>query len=197
MKKKSLRNTNTSKKTGSRRPINGNGKSVKESNTNEITSLILQDHKPIKELLLILKDPKISFAKKRPAFEEFERVLTNHAKAEEESLYVHLKQEDELCIEGIEGETEHAIAERLMTEVNDSRDDEKTWMAKVKVLAEVVDHHVKEEEKEILKEVRKEFDMEKRTEIGEMYSRLLRKHQNENETPRKLSQKEEMRAEHV
>jgi hypothetical protein len=33
-------------------------------------------------------------------------------------------------------------------------------MAKVKVLAELVEHHVKEEEKETLKHVRKEFDLE-------------------------------------
>lgn len=197
MKKKSQKKKNLSEKMRTRKTFKGNKKLKVDSKSNEITALILKDHKPIKELLLILKDPEISIAKKRPAFEEFEKVLTNHAKAEEESLYVHLKQTNELCVEGIEGDTEHEIAERLMSEVNESRDDENTWMAKVKVLAEVVDHHVKEEEKEILKDVRKEFDLEKRNEIGELYSRLMREYEGAYERPKKFSQKEEMRAEHA
>lgn len=197
MKKKLQKKTITSEKTRNRKTFNENKKLKADPNSSEITALILKDHKPIKELLLILKDAEISIAKKRPVFEEFERVLTNHAKAEEESLYVYLKQEDELCVEGIEGDTEHKMAERLMNEVNESRDDEDTWMAKVKVLAEVVDHHVKEEEKEILKDVRKEFNLEKRNEIGELYSRLIREYEDAYEKPKNFSQKEEMRAEHA
>jgi len=172
---------------------------TKTTKSSDIASLILRDHKPIKELILILKDPKASIAKKRPAFSKFERTLTAHAKAEEESLYVHLKQKDHLRVEGLEGDTEHAIAEQLMKDVNESYGDDDTWMAKVKVLAEVVDHHVKEEEKEVLKTVRKDFNAEKRIEVGELYSRLLNKYREEEKDSSKQysDKKDVMRAAYV
>lgn len=153
----------------------------------DIVSLILRDHKPIKELILILKAPEVSIAKKKPAFVKFERALSSHAEAEEESLYIYLKKVNSLRTEGIEGDTEHSIAVQLMKEVNESDGDDATWMAKVKVLAELVDHHVKEEEKEVLKEVRKIFSADKRIEMGELYSQLLHKHQDEPIEPQKLS----------
>lgn len=154
-----------------------------DSESRDVVSLILRDHKPIKELILILKDPVVSVAKKRPAFTEFERILPCHAKAEEESLYVYLKEMTDLRIKGLEGETEHALADELMKEISESKADHDTWMAKVKVLAELVEHHVKEEEKEVLKKVREEFNLDKRIVIGEMYSRLLNKYRSEeNET---------------
>lgn len=172
-------------------------KSKKQAILKDIASLILRDHKPIKELISILKDTEVSIAKKRPAFAEFERTLSCHAKAEEESLYIQLKQVDDLRIEGLEGDTEHAIADQLMKEVNESKGDDDTWMAKVKVLAELVDHHVKEEEKEVLKAVRKSFSADKRIEIGEVYSRMLNKYRNENNEPKKYSGNDDMRAEYV
>jgi hemerythrin superfamily protein len=195
VKKKTLKSKNHAKPTKRTKKQSVGLKS--DSKSGEITSLILRDHKPIKELILILKDPEVSFSKKQPAFSEFEQVLTHHAKAEEESLYVHLKHEDDLRIEGLEGDTEHAIAMQLIEEIKDSRDDEDTWMAKVKVLAEIVDHHVKEEEKSVLKQVKKEFSNDMRVEIGEMYSKLLKKYREENDKPRKYNSKDEMRAEHV
>jgi Hemerythrin HHE cation binding domain len=171
--------------------------SKKNEKETDIVSLILRDHKPIKDLIVTLKDSEVSIAKKRPAFAEFERMLSSHAKAEEESLYVHLKQVDDLRVEGLEGDTEHAIADHLMKEINESKSDEDTWMAKVKVLAELVDHHVKEEEKDILKEVRKEFSAEECTEIGETYSQLLKKYREEGVQQKRYNSKDEMRAEHV
>lgn len=160
-----------------------------DSQSREVSALILQDHKPIKELVLILKDSDGSIAKKRPAFAEFERLLSSHAKAEEESLYIHLKQVDHLRPEGLEGDTEHAIADRLMREVNESKGDDDLWMAKVKVLAELVDHHLKEEETEMLKKLPKDLTSEKRIEIGKLYSKLLNKYREEDSEPKKSSAK--------
>jgi hemerythrin superfamily protein len=158
--------------------------SMDESDSSDVITLILKEHKPIKELILVLKDPEATFEEKEPAFIDFEQLLTSHAKAEEESLYVHMKEVDDLRVEALEGDTEHALADQMIKEVNDSMGDKDTWMAKVKVLAEMVDHHVKEEEKEVFKELRKEFDLDKRVEIGEMYSRLLGEYRSTSSRPK-------------
>lgn len=144
-------------------------KSVKSANADDIITLILRDHEPLKKLIITLKDTEVGIEKKRPLYNKFEQLLSQHAKAEEESLYVHMKEEDDLCLEGLEGDTEHAIADQLMAEISEVRNDDDLWLAKVKVLAEVVEHHVKEEEKDVLKQVRKEFDQTERMEIGKEY----------------------------
>jgi hemerythrin superfamily protein len=171
-------------------------KSSKSKKSDDIISLILKDHEPIKKLLLILKDPDATLAKKRPAYAKFESVLSNHAKAEEESLYVHMKKEEDLRVEGLEGDTEHALADLLMKQISEIKNDDDTWMAKVKVLAEVVDHHVKEEEKEVLKQVRKDFDQDERIEIGIEYSQLLEEMENQNPN-KKRAQSSSLEAAHV
>ena len=184
MKEKSSKSKKTSRPNGpiaSKKSNKDSWESKSDAQSNDIATLILRDHKPIKELLLILKDAEASFEEKQPAFTEFELTLLSHAKAEEKSFYVHLKKVDDLRIEGLEGDTEHAIAEGLIKEINQSKGDQDLWMAKVKVLAELVDHHVKEEETEVLKGVRKEFDAEKRNEIGEEYSVLLKKYRDGND----------------
>ena len=160
---------------------NGSSKSRKNANKSkkdvneEITNLIMRDHEEIKKFILILKNSKMEISKKKPAFAEFEQVLSRHAKAEQESLYDYMKDEDELRVEGLEGDTEHALADQLIEEIELASNDDDKWMAKVKVLAELVDHHVKEEEKNLLKKVRKEIDLNTRIKIGKEYSNLFSK----------------------
>lgn len=162
-------------------------KSSKSGKESDIVSLILKDHLPIKKLISILKNPEISISKKRPAYKEFESILSNHASAEQESLYIHLKKDEELRSEGHEGDIEHSIAFKFMEEIDQIKNDNDKWMAKVKVLAEVVDHHVKEEEKEVLKQVKKEFDLEERMEIGREYTQLLEQFREDHSPDRKHS----------
>ncbi len=175
--------------------------SSKEQNE-DISELILKDHGPIKKLILILKDSEVKIAKKKTAYNDFEKILSLHAKAEEKSLYVHMKTEDELRIEGLEGDVEHLMADRLMKEISQIENDDDLWMAKVKVLSEIVDHHVKEEEKEVLKQVRSEFDSAERIEIGKEYLKLISQLSGQLNTERSTKMKsssarELMRVKHV
>lgn len=137
----------------------------------DIVELILRDHKPLKKLIEGLKEEDAEISEIREAFEQFEPLLVAHAKSEERSLYVHMKEEEELRPQGYEGDTEHAIADQLVAEAK-SANSEDEFRAKAKVLAELVEHHIDEEEKEMLKEVRKELDLEQRIQIGEEYQRL-------------------------
>lgn len=137
---------------------------------NDIVELILKDHKPLKKLIKILKSEK-GIEEKRPAFEEFAPLLIAHAKPEEESLYVRMKDVEKLREVAFEGDTEHEIADRLVEEIKALKDED-VWMAKVKVLAEVVEHHIEEEEGEMLPDVKKEMGLEQREKIGQEYLRL-------------------------
>lgn len=137
----------------------------------DIIELILQDHKPLKKLIRVLKSSRKEFAEKGPAFQEFAPLLISHAKPEEHSLYISMKKDGELRSEAFEGDTEHSLADQLVEEIKRT-DDEDVWMAKVKVLAELVEHHIEEEEEDMLPNYKKETALNERVEVGQLYMRL-------------------------
>lgn len=139
--------------------------------TGDIVDLILEDHKPLKELIKILKDDDADMEDRVMAFEQFAPQLISHAKPEEESLYNFMKENDELRVEGMEGETEHEIADRLVNEIYETGN-KYLWSAKVKVLAELVEHHIKVEEKTFLPDFKKHSTESDRMEIGRQFLEL-------------------------
>ncbi len=143
----------------------------------DIIKLILEDHKPLKELIEVLKDSEQSFLKRSAAFEEFAPLLVSHAKPEEESLYVFMKDDEELREDGFEGDVEHSLADQMIEEIKRTEDDEDLWSARVKVLAEMVEHHIEEEEEEMLPEVKKHSKIEDRARLGEQYLKLRAKYE--------------------
>ncbi|RYZ64307.1 MAG: hemerythrin domain-containing protein, partial [Proteobacteria bacterium] len=138
----------------------------------DIIELILTDHIPLKALIETLKDDDLDRAAKAQPFEEFAYLLTCHAKAEEETMYVAMKNVKNLIVPSFEGDTEHGIADQLVHEINATPDDNE-WLAKVKVLAESVEHHIEEEEEEMLKKVEKHIPEAQRMNLGEEYTRLI------------------------
>lgn len=150
----------------------GSPKATQKEAEQDINELILKDHRPLKSLIQTLKNPEIERSQKEDQFEEFVVQLMAHAKAEEQSLYLSMKEYDELKVESYEGDTEHAIAEQLIQEINACPDDNE-WLAKVKVLAELVETHIREEEDQLLKKVEQEINEGARQMIGAEYTRII------------------------
>ena len=108
-----------------------------------------------------------------------------------------MKEEDNLRMEGLESEIEHALADQFMKEIAQIKNDDDSWLAKVKVLSELVDRHIKEEEKDVLAQVRKEFDVDTRIEIGREYSQLLSQFQETGSGKTKTTEHHNIQSEHV
>lgn len=134
----------------------------------DIIQMILDDHKPLKRCIEILKNSQLSLSSRRAAFSEFAPLLTIHAKAEEAILYTFEKTEIDMREEGFEGDVEHALADQMVEEIKQSVDKD-IWPAKAKVLAELVEHHIKEEETEIFAELKKEANVSDLIRLGEAY----------------------------
>lgn len=137
----------------------------------DIIKLILDDHKPVKKLIKTLKNNKLSVDERQNAFAEFTPLFVIHAKSEEQTLYVFMKEGSDLREEGFEGSVEHNLATQLIQEIQRS-DDDNVWAARVKVLAELVEHHIEEEEEEMLPAFRKHSDLEERIQLGQSYLSL-------------------------
>jgi hemerythrin superfamily protein len=130
--------------------------SIKRMFTGEedIISVIKEDHKPLKDLISIMKSDDGDFSERKRAFMEFAPLLVTHAKAEEKSLYEFMKTRPELKEYAFEGETEHSMADQLCEEAKRATSEDEI-AAKIKVLAESVEHHIQEEENNILPDVQK------------------------------------------
>jgi len=81
--------------------------------------------------------------------------LTVHAQVEEEIFYPAVRgpiKDGDLMDEAV---VEHASAKELIAQISDMDPGDDLYDAKVKVLSEQIEHHVKEEEEEMFPKVRK------------------------------------------
>jgi hemerythrin superfamily protein len=122
-------------------------------------SLLDTDHRNVKKMFKeyeTLAGSKAASAsqKKRDLANQICMELTVHAQIEEEIFYPAVRQaiKDTDLLD--EAEVEHASAKELIAQIQDATDADDKFDAKVTVLGEYVDHHIKEERNEIFVKAR-------------------------------------------
>jgi hemerythrin superfamily protein len=94
--------------------------------------------------------------------------LTIHDKIERDIFYPAVVREsasiEDVILEGLE---EHHLVTVMLKQLADTTEDDNTFEAKVKVLKELVTHHVNEEETSLFKMVREVVDAEILNAIGD------------------------------
>lgn len=126
--------------------------------------LLTSDHEEVKQMFedyAALVEGEGSSDERQALAEQICQALTVHATIEEEVFYPAardaLEEQDLLD----EAEVEHASARDLIAQILDMDADEELFDAKVTVLGEYIDHHVKEEEGEMFPKLREaELDLE-------------------------------------
>jgi len=127
--------------------------------TKDACDLLDADHKAVKRLFkdydeLTGSRSRTAAAKKMELAMQICRELTVHAQVEEEIFYpalrAALKDQDMLA----EAEVEHQTAKDLIAQIEAMDEPGEMFDAKVKVLGEYIDHHVKEERNEIFPKAR-------------------------------------------
>lgn len=150
-------------------------KKVTSPEPQDLIDLILRDHKILWQLIKTMKSEDASVAKKRKAFAEFAPALVAHAKPEEKTWYKSMKAKKDMKVEGLEGDVEHGLADKLCKELKRTSDND-MFEAKVKVLAELVEHHLEEEEEEMLPSYRHSSKKEEREKLGMDYEKFRAKY---------------------
>ncbi|MBS1990885.1 MAG: hemerythrin domain-containing protein [Cyanobacteria bacterium SZAS LIN-3] len=120
----------------------------------DITELLHNDHQAVRELFFAFSNSEDEGEKERLV----KQILTElfiHAKVEEELVYPLLDDagEDGEEIKG-EAENEHRVVKFLMAEISQLDADSDELKSKITVLCELIEHHVKEEEKEMFEMLR-------------------------------------------
>ena len=120
-------------------------------------AMLQEDHKRVQQLFEDFEDAheEEDDATAQEIAEIAIAELQVHAALEEEIFYPALREqiEDEELID--QAEVEHQSAKTLMGQLKDMPAEDPKFAATFKVLAEYVRHHVKEEEGEIFKQVKK------------------------------------------
>lgn len=137
----------------------------------EITQALKTDHRELQKLIKSVNKSEDADERRR-LFTEFAELLIKHSKAEEKVVYDALiaTGEDEEREQGHEGYTEHMLAETLLKKLKAGADPlSPEWSAEAKVLMELLDHHIEEEEGEIFDTVKEDFELAERKEMGEAF----------------------------
>jgi hemerythrin superfamily protein len=123
----------------------------------DVVELILADHRTFEALLRTLRD---STADRDAARRAFATLHVAHAEAEELKVYPVLRKRDAITAdEEDHGEEEHARGNEALLDVLEAEDLEGAdFDEQVEKLAEVVNHHLTEEELTILNPAREEVD---------------------------------------
>ncbi len=122
----------------------------------DVTQILHQDHLKVDELFFQYSAlEEDDTAAKNDLVRQIIKELTAHAKVEEELVYPAVRDVDSDSEDLIdEADTEHHVVKFLLSELSEMEAGDDHFDAKVCVLAELVKHHVQEEEKEIFQALR-------------------------------------------
>jgi hemerythrin-like domain-containing protein len=121
-------------------------------------AVLKADHNKLKRLLTALDSttPK-SGGRRESLLKEIENEIRTHSRVEEEIFYVAYKKaarksDQHLYYESLE---KHHLVDSVLPEVRSALADSQTFDARVKVLRDLIDQHVEEEETEMFPMARK------------------------------------------
>lgn len=130
-----------------------------------IFEVIKADHQNVKELFEQIE--AAVDGEKTHLIERCIQELMLHTVSEEETLYKHLRASEDLREDILEAEVEHALLEQLANEIMSASPDDEMCDARLMVLKELVEHHVEEEEEELIPAAHSVIDAATAESLGE------------------------------
>jgi hypothetical protein len=131
---------------------------------------IKQDHDSAREVIARLKAAETG-DERRPLFDHLKLDMWAHHKVEEAVFYDWLRQGEAMRGEALEAYNEHHMANGVFEELDTFPVDSEEWHMKFKALCELVEHHMKEEERDFFPEARKTIPQDVALRMGEAFDR--------------------------
>ncbi len=142
----------------------------------DVVDLILLDHQFLKDCVETLTSGDEDKRKKLTIGRRFIESLAKHSLAEKKAIYAPLESNEELHFNILEAQVEHGIIDKkvkmLKTRLSRARTLRDEVEAELKVLAELVKHHLQEEESELLPKMREEVTDDELKQMGMKFMTL-------------------------
>ena len=135
--------------------------------SNDILDTLEAEHDQVQELLEKLTKSD-SAVEQKSLVAQVKKALVPHTKAEEQVVYdaVAALNDKKAQMDGAEGYTEHALASATLKQLEGLTPNTPDFKAHAKVLKELVNHHIKEEESNVWSDVKKNFSDEQRARMN-------------------------------
>ena len=148
--------------------------------THEVTDpfeYLKKDHKKVGGLLdKIAKTSERAEKTREELFEELSDCFALHASIEEEIVYPILKEKKQTHDITLEAFEEHHVVKELILELSEMEADTEEWTAKLTVLKENIEHHVKEEEGEMFPKAHKALGKNEQSYMADLMTSYIKKH---------------------
>ena len=133
----------------------------------DILDTLHAEHEEVQELLKELNDSEKP-AEQKALVAKIKQALIPHTNAEEQVVYdrVAALKDEKPKVDSAEGYTEHALASATLKSLDTLTANTPEFKANAKVLKELVEHHVKEEERNVWSEVKENFSGEQRAQMN-------------------------------
>ena len=144
---------------------------MKQPTRQEVTALLKQDHKNVKELLSEFEKTTSRGVKRRQELLiKIAEEVRLHAYVEETIFYPAFREaastnEDEKIF--LEAGEEHRLVHEMLPELEATDPSTELFSARAKVLKDLIEHHAEEEEREMLPRAKEIMSEEARKALGE------------------------------
>lgn len=146
---------------------------VTDNDNFNVVDIILLDHSYVKECIEVLTDEDEQKRTKLKYAKGFLDALKKHSLSEKKAVYSHLKDVEDFRSQILEGEIEHGIVDSkvkmLIPKIAATKSLSEELEAELKVLAELVKHHLKEEEEKMLPMMKDQIDDSILNEMGYLF----------------------------
>jgi hemerythrin-like domain-containing protein len=148
-------------------------KAASKTAKKDVIALLKQDHELVKDMLSDLEElagKDGDGERQEQLLKEIEAEVKVHSQVEEEIFYpayrdaVSKREDAKLYFEAME---EHHVVDMVLPEVSEGEVGTPEFAAKVKVLKDLVEHHIEEEEGQLFPKAKKALGKEQLEQLGE------------------------------
>lgn len=142
-------------------------KDVSGKEAPSIYELIKRDHKELKKLFKQVDDSEKYNA---GLYLQVKKALLTHMLGEEKFFYSQLENRQETRQVTLEAYEEHDVGKQIINDIDMSDNTKEDWLfAKIKVLSQATELHIRDEEDELFKKAKKVLSHKEEHEIGRLF----------------------------
>jgi iron-sulfur cluster repair protein YtfE (RIC family) len=146
-------------------------KSSKPKRESTFFDLLKEDHDKVKDMFEQIEEQEEADSKEE-LFATLHSELQEHMAMEEKFFYPLLEQDESAREKALEAYEEHDVAKTVAAAFKGLDVENERWDAKIKVLQEIVNHHLQEEEKIIFKMAKKMLKSEQIKQITDQMMQM-------------------------